>query len=191
MMDQYPGEENPNEPLEPMDRTLESMDKSNKSMNLEQDLMDKCNEPLEQEVIDQFPINTFSEIKSNVEHCDGEGCHEVLYKLLEHYSPESLDELLDHVDKPLLENTKKKKKESTEETMERGNKAMECNESGEEVIKLSDLEHVVMECCEEILDNVEFGEVENAEVEKKVEMAQPEKVTMKKWWNFKWLSKIE
>ncbi|GFS82849.1 hypothetical protein TNCV_288911 [Trichonephila clavipes] len=158
--DKDPEEETPNEP---MDGTLESIDKS----------MD-----LEQEVIDQVSMDTFSEV--NIDHCDGEDCHKMLYKLLEHYSPEYLDQLLDHGDKRFVENTKK---EYTEETIEQGNETMKCNESGEDVIKLSDLERVVMEYCEEISD----GEVENAKVEKKVEMAQLENVTMKNWWNFKWL----
>ncbi|GFX40553.1 hypothetical protein TNCV_2373371 [Trichonephila clavipes] len=158
--DKDPEEETPNEP---MDGTLESIDKS----------ID-----LEQKVMDQVSMDTFSEVI--LEHCDGEDFHKMSYKLLEHYSPEYLDQLLDHGDKPLVENTKK---EYTEETIEQGNETMKCNESGEDVIKLSDLERVVMECCEEISD----GEVENSKVERKVERAQPEKVTLKTWWNFKWL----
>ncbi|GFW62009.1 hypothetical protein TNCV_4670341 [Trichonephila clavipes] len=90
---------------------------------------------------------------------------------------EPMDGTLESIDLKDLE------KEYTEETIEQGNETMKCNESGEDVIKLSDLERVVMECCEEISD----GEVENSKVERKVEKAQPENVTLKTWWNLKWL----
>ncbi|GFY55661.1 hypothetical protein TNIN_424441 [Trichonephila inaurata madagascariensis] len=117
-----------------------------------------------------------------LEHCDGEGCHEAVYKSLEHCPTESL-ELLDHVDKPMVENTCT---EFIVETMERVDEAMECSdlESMEEVMKCSDPDIVAMEYSEELLGNFEIildekaTELENAEVDKKeenVEMAQSEK----------------
>ncbi|GFW57880.1 hypothetical protein TNCV_3473831 [Trichonephila clavipes] len=61
------------------------------------------------------------------------------YKHVEHYSPEYLDQIVDHGDKPLVENTKK---EYTEETIEQ-NGVINVMESGRDVIKF-DLERVVM-----------------------------------------------
>ncbi|GFT02021.1 hypothetical protein TNCV_2636001 [Trichonephila clavipes] len=130
------------------------------------------------------PMNKSNEAKP-LEHWDGEQCHEVVYKSLEHYPTESLDELLDYVDKPMVENTSK---EFIVETMERLDEAMECSdlESMEEVMKCSDPDIVAMECCEEWLGNVETileekaTELENVEVDKKeenVEMVQQEKTT--------------
>ncbi|GFQ67469.1 hypothetical protein TNCT_641641 [Trichonephila clavata] len=130
LMDQYPGEETP---LEAMDKPL--MDNS-------MEKIDKSNEPLEQ---DKLPMD------DTIEQCDGEGCHEVLCKLLEQYPLESLDKCLDQVDKRLVENTKKL---YSDETMKRGNETMECNV--EEIIKLDG----AMECCEEMLDNDKFIYVE-------------------------------
>ncbi|GFV24425.1 hypothetical protein TNCV_5024501 [Trichonephila clavipes] len=107
-----------NETLEP-----ELMDKSNET--LEPELMDKSNETLEMELMDKSndtanedkplePMNKSNEEKP-LEHWDGERCHEVVYKSLEHCPTESLDELLDYVEKPMMENTSK---EFIVETME-------------------------------------------------------------------------
>ncbi|GFQ82906.1 hypothetical protein TNCT_346591 [Trichonephila clavata] len=126
LMDQYPGEE----------IRLEAMDKPPMDNSMEK--IHKSNEPLEQ---DKFLM------VDTIEQCDGEGCHEVLCKLLEQYPLESLDKCLDPMDNPLVENTKN---EFSDETMKRGNETMECNV--EEIIKLAG----AMECCEEILDNDKF-----------------------------------
>ncbi|GFW90526.1 hypothetical protein TNCV_565641 [Trichonephila clavipes] len=176
-----------NETLEP-----ELMDKSNET--LEPELMDKSNETLEPELMDHCLMDTANEEKplepsnkSNeekpLEHCDGERCHKAVYKSLEHCPTASLDELLDYVDKPMVEN---RSKEFIVETMERLDEAMECSdlESMEEAMKCSDLDIVAMECCEELLGNVEIvleekvTELENAVVDKKeenVEMVQQQK----------------
>ncbi|GFY23846.1 hypothetical protein TNCV_3536401 [Trichonephila clavipes] len=186
LIDQHPGQDKPNESLEPMDKpneSLEPMDKSNESLaksnepleskplepelmdksneTLEPELMDKSNETLEPELRDHCLMDTANEEKplepmnkSNEEkpldHCDGERCHEAVYKSLEYCPTVSLDELLDYVDKPMVENTSK---EFVVETMERLDEAMKCSdlESMEEVMKCSDLDIVAMECCEEFL----------------------------------------
>ncbi|GFV82852.1 hypothetical protein TNCV_1178671 [Trichonephila clavipes] len=147
------------------------------------------------------PMNKSKEEKP-LEHCDGEGCHEAVYKSLEYCPTESLDELLDYVDKPMVENTSK---EFIVETMDRLGEIIGCSdlESIEEAMKCNDPDIVAKKCndpdivakkcnypdivakkcCEELLGNVEIildekaTELENAEVDKKeenVEMAQQE-----------------
>ncbi|GFY61729.1 hypothetical protein TNIN_226351 [Trichonephila inaurata madagascariensis] len=170
-------------PLEPelVDKSNETLDKSNESVELkplEPELMDTSNETLEQELMDHCLMDTTNEEKplkpmdkSNeekpLEHCDGEGCREAVYKSVEYCPKESLN----YVDKSMVENTNK---EFIVELMKRVNEAMEC----------SDSDIVAMECCEELLSNVEIildekaTELENVEVDKKevnVERAQPEK----------------
>ncbi|GFQ80500.1 hypothetical protein TNCT_266441 [Trichonephila clavata] len=133
--------------LEAIDKLLEQCDELMDQYPSEviDKLLEQCDE-----LIDQYPLEAMDKpLMDN------------LMEKIDKFN-ESLEQCLEPVDKPLVEN---KKNEFSDETLKRGN----------ETIRLEG----VMECCEEIVDNdkIMLSEVKN--VEEKVEMVQLENIPMK------------